>query len=141
MTAVGFQENSAIAHKLPAQSASSGAVCGTGEAAALLRLSVATIQAMVERGQLEAWKTSGGHRRITLNSVHQHLARLHPNGLSGRVSLTGRLRVLMVEKDEALRAERQAAMSARVRHHFAFFACFSCSPRERDAWSRRSTHL
>ena len=38
--------------------------CGTSDAAKLLGLSVATVQSLVEKGEIEAWKTLGGHRRI-----------------------------------------------------------------------------
>jgi len=41
----------------------------TKEAANLLGLAVRTVQLMVDRGELEAWKTSGGHRRISRVSV------------------------------------------------------------------------
>lgn len=44
-------------------------VVGTKEAAELLHVSVATVQKMVERGELEAWRTEGGHRRIPLRSI------------------------------------------------------------------------
>lgn len=44
-------------------------VCGTLHAAKLLGLSVGTVQALVERGELRAWKTRGGHRRIYLESL------------------------------------------------------------------------
>lgn len=44
-------------------------VVGTKEAAELLRVSVATVQKMVERGDLEAWRTEGGHRRIPVHSI------------------------------------------------------------------------
>lgn len=49
--------------------------CGTFEAARLLGLSVGTVQSLVEQGKLEAWKTSGGHRRISLDSITQYLER------------------------------------------------------------------
>ncbi|MDP3350435.1 MAG: helix-turn-helix domain-containing protein [Hydrogenophaga sp.] len=32
-------------------------------------LSVGTIQALVEKGELEAWKTKGGHRRIAMAAI------------------------------------------------------------------------
>lgn len=35
----------------------------------MLRVSVATVQKMVERGELQAWRTEGGHRRIALESI------------------------------------------------------------------------
>jgi excisionase family DNA binding protein len=41
----------------------------TTQAARHLRLSVSTVQAMVERGELSAWRTGGGHRRISLESI------------------------------------------------------------------------
>lgn len=44
-------------------------VVGTKDAAEMLRVSVATVQKMVERGDLEAWRTEGGHRRIPLQSI------------------------------------------------------------------------
>lgn len=44
-------------------------VCTTSEAARLLGVSNTTIQTMVERGELRAWKTRGGHRRIDRASI------------------------------------------------------------------------
>ena len=43
--------------------------CTTREAATLLGVSVGTIQLWVENGQLQAWKTAGGHRRVMRDSV------------------------------------------------------------------------
>jgi excisionase family DNA binding protein len=45
----------------------------TGEAAALLAVSVPTAQQWVERGLLKSWKTDGGHRRILQDSVRELL--------------------------------------------------------------------
>ena len=45
------------------------AFVGTKEAAALLGVSVSTIQKMVESGKLRAWRTQGGHRRIAETDV------------------------------------------------------------------------
>lgn len=45
----------------------------TREAAEKLGLSLGTVQKMVEQGELVAWKTSGGHRRIRLDSVSSYL--------------------------------------------------------------------
>lgn len=47
----------------------------TREVAQQLGLAVRSIQLMVDRGELEAWKTSGGHRRISAQSVRNWLAR------------------------------------------------------------------
>jgi excisionase family DNA binding protein len=41
----------------------------TIEAARLLGMSVRSVQLMVDRGELAAWKTSGGHRRIARASI------------------------------------------------------------------------
>lgn len=46
-------------------------VCGTRHASKLLGLSVGTVQALVEKGELRAWKTKGGHRRIYISSVRE----------------------------------------------------------------------
>lgn len=39
---------------------------GTLDAAAILRVSVSTVQKMVKAGTLKAWRTQGGHRRVSL---------------------------------------------------------------------------
>lgn len=43
----------------------------TREAAARLGLAVRSVQLMVDRGELVAWKTPGGHRRIAAESVER----------------------------------------------------------------------
>ena len=40
----------------------------------MLGLAVRSVQLMVDRGEIQAWKTSGGHRRISKESVKQWLA-------------------------------------------------------------------
>lgn len=47
----------------------------TLEVARLLGMAVRSVQLMVDRGELEAWKTPGGHRRIARASVEAWLAR------------------------------------------------------------------
>lgn len=47
--------------------------CTTREAAKLLGLSLGKVQQMTEDGELQAWKTSGGHRRVSILSVEAHL--------------------------------------------------------------------
>jgi excisionase family DNA binding protein len=73
--------------------------CGTFFAAKLLGLSVGTVQSLVERGELEAWKTKGGHRRISLQSVRDYQTR---NGLQTQFGVTsqGLLKVLVVDDDQ-----------------------------------------
>lgn len=45
----------------------------TIEVAGLLGMAVRSVQLMVDRGELEAWKTPGGHRRISRASVERWL--------------------------------------------------------------------
>jgi excisionase family DNA binding protein len=47
--------------------------CTTREASEILGVSLRTAQLWVENGLLEAWKTSGGHRRISRDSVERLL--------------------------------------------------------------------
>jgi excisionase family DNA binding protein len=77
--------------------------CGTSYAASLLGLSVATVQSLVEKGELEAWKTMGGHRRIALQSIYGYLEKNKRQPLVKVSNPQGRLRVLLVEDDELLR--------------------------------------
>lgn len=55
--------------------------CTTVEVARRLGLAVRSVQLMVDRGELEAWRTPGGHRRISRASVDRWLA-ARQNGLS-----------------------------------------------------------
>lgn len=50
---------------------SDGALCSPGEAAKILGVSPKTVQLWVDAGILAAWKTVGGHRRVTLESVEK----------------------------------------------------------------------
>lgn len=43
--------------------------CSTRDVARALGLAVRSVQLMVDRGELTAWKTPGGHRRIARDSV------------------------------------------------------------------------
>lgn len=86
--------------------------CTTREAAQLLGVSLRTSQLWVEQGLLEAWKTSGGHRRITRESIERILA----NPTAGQLALApaarvtnenspsaDKLNILIVEDEAALR--------------------------------------
>ncbi|TXI19169.1 MAG: DNA-binding protein, partial [Roseateles sp.] len=48
--------------------------CSTTEAAQRLGMAVRSVQLMVDRGELQAWKTPGGHRRILRASVDAWLS-------------------------------------------------------------------
>lgn len=77
--------------------------CGTSYAAKFLGLSVATVQLLVEKGEIEAWKTLGGHRRIALRSLNAYLGKNSPQFSRDYAHPKNRLRVLLVEDDENTR--------------------------------------
>ena len=77
--------------------------CGTSYAAKLLGLSVATVQTLVEKGEIEAWKTQGGHRRISLASIDKYQQRYSPQSAPPLPVIQQQLHVLVVEDDENLR--------------------------------------
>lgn len=76
-------------------------VCTTRQAAKRLGVSLRTVQLWVENGTLPAWKTAGGHRRISTEAVDRLVAQqrqaLDVDGA------TGPLRVLVVEDQASLR--------------------------------------
>jgi excisionase family DNA binding protein len=55
----------------PTESPSPAEHLSTLEVARILGLAVRSVQLMVDRGELQAWKTAGGHRRIARESVAQ----------------------------------------------------------------------
>lgn len=62
--------------------------CSTRDVARLLGLAVRSVQLMVDRGELQAWKTPGGHRRIARSSVQQWLQRNQENPASAAMHTT-----------------------------------------------------
>jgi len=76
--------------------------CGTTYAAKLLGLSVGTIQALVEKNELQAWKTQGGHRRISLASILDYQRR-HNMLVAPAEPRDNRIKVLLVEDDPVTR--------------------------------------
>ena len=94
--------------------------CTTLEVARLLGLAVRSVQLMVDRGELQAWKTPGGHRRISRASVDRWLAQ---RGAPGRVpaapaparsAAAAPLRVLLIEDSRHF----QNLVALLVRQHF-----------------------
>jgi len=81
--------------------------CGTSYAAKVLGISVGTVQGLVEKNELKAWKTQGGHRRISLQSV-QDYQRRHNLAPASLMLGDDRLRVLVVEDDDETRIMLQA---------------------------------
>lgn len=70
---------------------------GTFAVAKVLGVSVGTVQALVERGDLRGWKTHGGHRRIARESVQNYQRRFE--SLPGKQAPISTLRVLVVDDD------------------------------------------
>lgn len=97
--------------------------CTTREAADMLGVSLRTAQQWAENGLLEAWKTDGGHRRITRQSVERllldpavkifpsssvtkpapQLSSLHTATASEPMSASEPLKILIVEDEANLR--------------------------------------
>lgn len=85
-------------------------VCSTSKAAKILGVSNTTIQIMVERGELDAWRTRGGHRRISVASIERLKALRSQRGQ--RRTDPGQLDVLLVEDDLSLRTLYQHTISS-----------------------------
>jgi len=69
----------------------------TTEAAQRLGMAVRSVQMMVDRGELQAWKTPGGHRRILRDSLEAWLA-THARAAAAAPMRTGRpLTLLLIE--------------------------------------------
>ncbi|MFG6446736.1 helix-turn-helix domain-containing protein [Roseateles sp. BYS180W] len=78
----------------------------TLEVAKLLGMAVRSVQLMVDRGELAAWKTPGGHRRISRDSVESWRARSGMPTTAHRPAQTagagtesdkGRIKALLIE--------------------------------------------
>ena len=69
----------------------------TREAATQLGISLTTAQTMVEKGELSAWKTVGGHRRISVESVEKALQNRGQHG-----ARSAGFSILIAEDDPAL---------------------------------------
>lgn len=78
----------------------------TRDVAALLGLAVRSVQLMVDRGELQAWKTPGGHRRIDRASVEAFLKGRESHGkkrspgktvAGGASESSGKAKVLIIE--------------------------------------------
>jgi excisionase family DNA binding protein len=79
--------------------------CSTKEAARLLGVSHRTVQLWVENGSLQAWKTAGGHRRITMESINKRVgARQDAISIvpAQGAGASAQKKVLMVDDDRTL---------------------------------------
>ncbi|MGZ5007369.1 MAG: response regulator [Methylobacter sp.] len=73
----------------------------TREAAARLGVALSTVQAWVESGVLPAWKTAGGHRRISIDAIEAMC--MQQQAVLGGPARKEVLKVLVVEDDPAQR--------------------------------------
>ena len=79
--------------------------CSTRDVARILGLAFRSVQLMVDRGELSAWKTAGGHRRISRASVETFLQRRQEGAVDKRpddrpapkASSSDTVRVLLIE--------------------------------------------
>ncbi len=85
-------------------------VCTTSDAARLLGVSNTTVQTMVERGELRAWKTRGGHRRIVRASIDALREARAAGEASRRVDTPG-VALLAVEPDASARRRLESAVA------------------------------
>ncbi len=76
-------------------------VLTTKQAAQRLGVSVTTVQKMVIQGEIEAWMTPGGHRRISGSTIEKILAAKSPAlSIAAQPGVPAqRLRVLLAEDD------------------------------------------
>ena len=82
----------------------------TQQAARILGLSTTTVQKMVASGELEAWVTSGGHRRIFRSALDSKIQLRNDTDTGPR-----ELRVLLAE-DDAIQVTYFEALLKRCRH-------------------------
>jgi excisionase family DNA binding protein len=97
-----MSETQSFENAVRAKDFSSSDYCGTSYAAKLLGLSVATVQSLVEKGEIEAWKTLGGHRRLSLRSINEYLNRHNSQFSSLEPTPLHRLNVLVVDDEPAM---------------------------------------
>jgi excisionase family DNA binding protein len=83
-------------------------VCTTQQAASLLGMSVTSVQHLVESGEIEAWKTKGGHRRIPIAAVHAYMTTITKLPVGGDAPL----KVLIVEDNPMQRGIYEAQFDA-----------------------------
>ena len=72
-------------------------------AAQLLGVSTAAVESLVEKGDIEAWKTQRGHLRLLLPTINAYLHKNDPQRALVDPDPRSRLSVLVVEDDEDAR--------------------------------------
>lgn len=89
--------------------------CTTLEVARWLGMAVRSVQLMVDRGELQAWKTPGGHRRISRSSVERWLASHHSGTTTPVPAVPPATRTVLLIEDSA---HCQHLVSLLVREQF-----------------------
>lgn len=84
----------------------------TAKAARQLGLSLGAVQQMVENGTLAGWKTAGGHRRISQDSVQALIARGEQSRGLRFSGTNSTLRVMVVEDDSLLQTLYQQTFAS-----------------------------
>lgn len=98
-----MREPQSVENPISTKDFSSDDYCGTTYAAKLLGLSVATVQSLVEKGEIPAWKTLGGHRRLSVRALNNYLKKHSPQLAQADPNPRYRLSVLVVEDEELIR--------------------------------------
>jgi excisionase family DNA binding protein len=83
----------------------------TAEAARMLGLSTTLVQTLVDQGDLKGWKTRGGHRRISLDSImdYQTVSR-HAVGSQNKSSIKPNVTVVIESPPLFLELKRECAL-------------------------------
>lgn len=85
----------------------------TFHAAQMLGVSVGTVQKMVEANVLHAWKTRGGHRRISQTSIDAHRKQLFSKTDAWSSAARESVRILFLDHDfDTLQTARAAAQGS-----------------------------
>ncbi|VXB11068.1 Xis DNA binding protein with GAF sensor [Burkholderia sp. 8Y] len=85
----------------------------TRDAAIILGVSVKTAQTWIEQGQIESWKTPGGHRRVrasAVNALREQLGNRRHTSINTESAVA-----LVIASDAALPAYLEAAAAAGLR--------------------------
>lgn len=77
--------------------------CSVTYAAKLLGASTDAVKSLIEKGEIEAWKTLGGHFRLLLPAIETYLQKRSPQRALVDNHPSSRLSVLVVEDDEDAR--------------------------------------
>jgi excisionase family DNA binding protein len=76
----------------------------TAEAARMLGLSTTLVQTLVDQGELKGWKTRGGHRRISLESILEYQSASRST-MGSNVKSVAKPRVTVVLENPQLMAQ------------------------------------